>query len=440
MKRKILITLGVGLYFQLGIAQSFNAEKLNKYFNSLVQKNKAMGSVALAKNGQILYTNVFGFSDVVTQQKADENSKYRIGSISKTFTAVLVFKAIEAQKLSLNQTIGQWFLTIKNSDKITVADLLQHRSGIHNFTEVEDYIQWNTQQKSEAEMVKIIAKGGSDFEPNSQGKYSNSNYVLLSYILEKVMQKPYADLLREYIVQPLGLKNTAVFKSINPVENECLSYQWNDGWNLESQTASSVPVGAGNIMSTPTDLVKFTEALFTGKLIKPEHLNLMKTIKDGYGMGLFQFPFMDKKLYGHTGGIDGFHSVFSYDEHNKIAYAMVLNGLNYDMNAISITVMSEVYSEPYELPKFETYVVPAKQLVAYVGVYASSELPIKVIITQSDAGLTAQATGQASFALEATAEHQFQFDLAGIVLIFNPKEQTMVLKQNGLQFLFKKEK
>src|SRR5690606_16393678 len=100
--------------------------------------------------------------------KATENSKYRIGSISKSFTAVLVLKAVEDKKLSLNQTINKWFPTIPNAGKITVKQLLSHRSGIHNFTNDADYVTWNTQPKSESEMVEIIAKGGSDFEPDSK--------------------------------------------------------------------------------------------------------------------------------------------------------------------------------------------------------------------------------------------------------------------------------
>ena len=117
-------------------------------------------------------------------------------------------KAVEAGKLSLDETIESYFPTIPNADKITIKHLLGHRSGIHNFTNDKSYLDWNTEAKSEKEMVEIIAKGGSDFEPGTKTVYSNSNFVLLSYILEKVENKSYASLLNGSITQPLELTNT----------------------------------------------------------------------------------------------------------------------------------------------------------------------------------------------------------------------------------------
>ena len=95
-------------------------------------------------------------------------------------------KAVENNKLELDTTIDKWFPTIPNADKITVKQLLNHRSGIHNFTDDNDYLNWNTQRKTEKEMVGIISKGGSDFSPGSKAEYSNSNYVLLTTLLKKL--------------------------------------------------------------------------------------------------------------------------------------------------------------------------------------------------------------------------------------------------------------
>ena len=102
--------------------------------------------------------------------------------------------------------------------------MLRHRSGIHNFTNDKDYLTWNTQPKTEEKMLEIIAKGGSDFNPDSKAEYSNSNFVLLTYILEKTYGNSYSDLLQEYIAKPMGLSNTYVFGKINPNNNESKSY------------------------------------------------------------------------------------------------------------------------------------------------------------------------------------------------------------------------
>ena len=319
MKKAILTTALFLTLGQIGFSQNLDKTKLDNYFNALEQNNKFMGSVAVSKNGEIIYIKSIGFADIENKVKATENSKYRIGSISKSFTTVLILKAVEQKKLNTNQTIDKWFPTIKNAKKITVNHLLSHRSGIHNFTDDKDYLTWNTQPKTEKEMIEIIAKGGSDFNPDSKAEYSNSNFVLLTYILEKTFTKSYSDLLQEFIVKPIGLKNTYVFGKINPSNNECKSYSFSGSWKTETETDFTVPLGAGAITSTPSDLTKFADALFSGKLLTNESLEIMKTIKDGYGIGLFQIPFYKSLGYGYTGGIDGFSSVYSYFTDNKIS-------------------------------------------------------------------------------------------------------------------------
>ncbi len=423
----------------MGLAQNLDKTKLDTYFNALDANSKFMGSVAVAKDGVIIYAKSVGFADMENKVKADQNSIYRIGSISKTFTSALILKAVEDKKLDLNQTIDAYFPTIQNASTISIKQLLLHRSGIHSFTDDEDYLSWHTQPKTEKEMIAIITKGGSDFIPDSKSQYSNSNYVLLSYILEHTFQKSYAAVLQEYIIEPVGLTNTYFDKNSSAGKNECKSYKFLKAWQLEPETDISIPLGAGGISSTPGDLTKFSDALFTGKLLKPESLELMKTIKDNYGMGLFQIPFYNKKGYGHTGGIDGFSSVFSYFSDGNISYALTSNGTNFNNNDISIAVLSAVYDKPYDLPEFSTYEVTSEDLEIYLGVYASEQIPLKISVTKDNATLIAQATGQSSFPLEATEKDKFKFDQAGVVLEFNPAEKSMVLKQGGGQFTFTKE-
>lgn len=440
MKKAVLTTLIVLTLSQIGLAQTnFDKAKLDNYFNALEQNDKFMGSVTVSKNGEIIYTKSIGFADVENNVKATENSKYRIGSISKTFTTVLILKAVEENKLNLDQTIDKWFPEVINSKEITIKHLLSHRSGIHNFTNDKDYLTWNTQPKTEKELVDIIAKGGSDFNPDSKAEYSNSNFVLLTFILEKTFAKSYSDLLQEFIVKPLGLTNTYVFGKINPLNNECKSYSFEGTWKLETETDYTVPLGAGAITSTPTDLTKFADALFNGKLVTNESLEIMKTIKEGYGIGLFQFPFHNSVGYGHTGGIDGFSSVYSHFANDKISYALISNGSNFSINNISVAVLSAVYDKPYEIPTFTAFNLTSEDLDKYLGVYSSSQIPLKITITKEGSTLIAQGSGQPSFPLEATGKDKFKFDQAGAEFEFNPNEKTMVLFQGGAQIKFTKE-
>jgi len=165
----------------------------------------------------------------------------------------------------------------------------------------------------------------------------------------------------------------------------------------------------------------------------------MKTIKDGYGIGLFQIPFYSRVGYGHAGGIDGFNSVYSHFTDDKIAYAITSNGTNFNINNISIAVLSAVYDKPYEIPTFTTYNLASEDLDKYLGVYASKQIALKITITKDGNTLIAQGTGQPSFPIEATEKDKFKFDQADAKFEFNPTEKTMILFQGGGQIDFTKE-
>ena len=439
MNKLLLTTLLFLSVRTIGFSQTFDKTKLDTYFQVLEKHNKFMGSVALSKNGELIYSKSTGYADLEYKIKATEKTKYRIGSITKSFTSVLIFKAIEKKKLDINETIDTWFPAITNSNKITIKHLLTHRSGIHNFTNNANYLQWNTQSKTEKEMIEIIENGGSDFQPNSRAMYSNSNFVLLTFILEKTFNMSYAELVQTHIVKPLRLTNTYVFGKINPKNNESKSYNYFGSWKKEAETDFSVPLGAGAITSTPTDLIKFANALFEGRLLTPESLKIMKTIKEGYGSGLFQIPFYSKIGFGHTGGIDGFRSVYSYFEDDKISYALTSNGTNMNNNDISIAVLSAVFNKPYQIPVYTNYALTSEDLDKYLGVYATKQMPLKITVTKNKNTLIIQATGQQAFVVEATEKDKFSLDQVGAKFNFNPIEKTMVLLQGGSEIKFTKE-
>ena len=412
-------------------AQSFNKSKLDSLFSILETKDKYMGSIAISENGKIIYTNSIGKDDIDNNKKSTNLSKYRIGSISKMFTSSMIFKAIEENKLSLNQTIDKYFPNIENAKTITISNLLNHRSGIQNFTSDEEYMKYNTLPQTENQMVAIISKGKSDFEPNIKAAYSNSNYVLLSYILEKTYNKKYSEILQAKITKPLKLQNTYFGGTINIKNNETLSYDFDDKWIKETETDTSIPMGAGAIVSNPTDLCVFVESLFAGKIISIKSLDQMKTIQEKFGMGIFQMPFYDKIGFGHTGGIDGFSSVLSYFPDDKLSVALTSNGHIYKNNDILIAALSCFYNKKFEIPTFKIIELKTEDLDKYLGEYSSSTFPLAITITKQDNKLFAQATGQSAFPLDATEKDKFEFALAGIKLEFNTTEKQMTIIQGG---------
>lgn len=420
-------------------AQTPDKAKLDSYFAALEKNNKFMGTVTVSKDGKAVCTKSMGFMDVEKKTPVNENTKFRIGSISKTFTAAMVFKAIEEKKLTLDTKLDKFYPAVPNASKITVAQLLNHHSGIHNFTNDLSFQSWYTQPTSEAEMISVITKGGSDFEPGSKGEYSNSNYVLLSYILERSYKSSFKELVNKMIIKPLGLKNTYYGSAINTDANEAQSYRFQGSWQREKDTDMSVPMGAGAMVSNPADLSRFIEGLFAGKIVSQASLSQMKTMTDGYGMGLFEFPVPGEKAFGHNGGIDGFTALLTYVPEDKVTFALTSNGANYDNDLIALAALSWIYNKPFEIPDFSSYAYKTEDLDKYLGVYSSSQMPLKITITKNNATLIAQATGQGAFPLDAAKLHSFKFDQAGIILEFDPQQQKMILRQGGGEYSFTKD-
>jgi len=438
MTKKIKLTLLFGLLFSTSFAQTLNTVKLDSLFQILETKDKFMGSIAVSENGKLLYTKSIGKDDLETNKLSTISTKYRIGSISKMFTSCLIFKAVEDKKLNLDQTIEKYFPTIENANKISIGNLLNHRSGIHNFTNDENYMSYNTEPKSEKQMIEITANGKSDFEPNSKAEYSNSNYVLLSYILEKTYKKTFQELLTSKIIKPLGLKNTYFGSKTNIQNNECYSYSFEEKWQKENETDMSIPMGAGAIVSNPTDLVVFIENLFSYKIINQKSLEQMKTLKDNFGMGIFLVPFYEKQGFGHTGGIDGFGSVLSYFPDDKLAIALTSNGRIYENNNIMIAALSSYYNKPFEIPTFKSIELKSEDLDKYLGEYSKENFPLKINVTKEGNKLFAQATGQSAFPLEAIEKDIFEFSTANIKMEFNPKDNQMTIIQGGRKTLMTK--
>ncbi len=435
--KKIIYTVIISLVSFNAFAQ--DTAKLDSLFKALEENDRFMGSISITKDGLEIYSNAIGYTDIATNKKATKKTKYRIGSITKMFTAVLILKSVEENKIKLETNLAEFYPEIENAKEITIGNLLNHRSGIFNFTNNPKYLNWNTEPKTEKELIKIIKKGGSVFTPNSKAEYSNSNYVLLTFILEKINNTPYSELAYKNIIKPLRLKHTYLGKNIDLNKNESNSYTYSGEWVKKNETDMSIPLGAGAMVSNPSDLNIFIKALFDGKIISENSLSKMTTLTDNYGMGMFQFPFNDKKSYGHTGGIDGFSSMSGYFPKEKLAITLCSNGANYNTNNIIILALSWAFDIPFTIPETKQISLSETILESYTGIYASLQMPLKITITSKGTLLFAQATGQSSFPLETVNTTTFEFKQAKIKMVFNPKTNKMMFSQNGANFEFSKE-
>lgn len=420
-------------------------QRIDSLLNTLEINNKAFSSVTITLDGQVVYSHATGIVDNsgMNLVKSNPGTRYRIGSISKMFTSVMILQLIEEKKLSLETTVSKYFKKIPNAEKITVADLLDHHSGLYNFTNSDDYPKWMVEPRTKKQLLELFESQKPVFAPGEKGEYSNTNFVLLGFIIEEITHKIYQENLSERITGKIGLKNTMFGSKINHPGNEASSFEFADNkWVEQPETDMGTPHGAGAVISTTPDLAVFITALFNGKLLSGESLKLMTTMKDGFGLGLFKIPFYEKSAFGHNGGIDGFVSSLAYFPEEKVALAFCSNGMNYSMNDILIGILSFYFGKPYSIPTFkENIAFTADKLSAYEGEYTSEQIPIAISVKRDGDKLTGQGTGQPVFPLEAVSETEFRFDKAGIVMIFNilPSGEVdgFTLKQGG-DYEFKK--
>ena len=419
----------------------FNKDREDSLLNYLAEKNKAMGSIAVSENGKIIYAKAVGYRDFTpSQMPSDVNTRYRIGSISKMFTATLIFQLIEQGRLDLETTLDKFYPSIPNAAKITIGNMLGHRSGIHSFTNDSLYMTYMTQNKSKNDMVKIIAETKPDFEPGEKTDYSNSNFYLLGLIVEDLYKKPYNEVLQNNICSKAGLANTYYGDKTDLNKNESFSFRFVNEWEKLPETDMSIPHGAGAIVSTPSDLVKFINSIFAGQLISEASLEKMKTISDkGLGMGMMEFPYENKKLYGHGGSIDGFSSMVCYYPEDKVAFSYISNGSVFSTNDILLRTINNYYGKNEKLPEFKTYAVKPEELEQYTGNYSSQQIPVKVAISTRDGKLFGQGSGQSEIQLDPIDKDTFQFEPAGIVMIFHPAQNEFILEQSGGKFTFTRE-
>lgn len=443
MKRLLIILLCLGLSLPYARGQEFDKERLDNYFEHLAKHDRAMGSISIFRNGEEVYQKTIGMAYMENNDpvNADRNTIYRIGSVSKMYTAAVIMKLIEEGKISLETTIDEFFPSFPLAEEITIDNLLSHQSGIYNITNSPDYVAWMTQPFTREKLMEKIKGYDRVFEPGTKNEYSNSNYILLTYIAEDVEENSFWEILNSYIIGKCDLQHTVWSLSPDIENNEAMSFNKMNQWIPAPVTHGSIPLGAGALAATSTDVNRFLNCLFSGKIIADSTLAIMKDVSDGMGMGMFSFPFYDRTALGHTGGIDGYQSMTGYYEEENVAITYLSNGVQFSTNDVMIGAMSIFFGRDYEFPDFETkeIQVAASILKSYEGNYTTETLPINITIGLREDKLWAQATGQSAFPLTPVSDNRFVFKQAGIEMEFTPSENKMLFNQAGRTFEMKRE-
>jgi len=439
MKLRLITTVTTFLFGLTVLAQNIDVQKIDSFVSHIENNNRGIGSVSIFKDGKEVYNRSFGQSKLEYVQYNAE-TKYQIGSITKMITATLIFELIESDKLALDDKLSKFYPKIPNSEKITIKNLLEHSSGLGDFTMKNDSIFWLTERVSENEILEEIIKQGVSFQPSEEIAYSNSGYYILTKIVEKLNKKDYATIVTEKITKPLNLKNLS---SITPkTKNIFLSYGYNEKWEKVTDFDFSNVIGVGDIVSTTENINIFLYNLLQYKILKKESVEQMKpdyTQKEAFGRGFMFIPFYENVFYGHGGDTYGTHSIVSYNEKDNLGLALAINGERFPHNDFAIGILSIIYGKDYEFPIFNTISIKSEDLDKFLGTYSSPNFPLKLTITKDGNTLKGQGTGQPAFVLEAHETNKFKFDQARLQLEFFPEENKMILNQGGMKVEMSKE-
>ena len=419
-------------------AQEASLARIDSLLSYLNEHDKFMGSVCIMQGDVVVFKQAYGYSEATKGVRANGGTKYKIGSVTKTFTATMIMQLVEEKKILLTTKLSRFFLKIENADKITIEHLLYQRTGIKDyFTTDTTLAEVLGKPNMRALIMKKIENYASTFEPDSKHEQSNSNYFILGEIIEKVTKKTYAENLKNRITGKLYLKNTYYTSEKSDItKRESYSYTFNgEYWDKIDEISNDVFFSSGGIISTPEDLTKFIRELFKGTLVSPASVEIMKTLKDTYGMALIRFPFGERKFFGHNGKIEGFEAIMGYYKQDDMTISLISNGVNFSQNDIMLGILSIYYKSPFRFPVFET--LNPEKIKDYVGNYVSKDIALKVTIFEKNGALFAQATGQPEFPLTYASEDLFYFQAGGIEIDFT--KESFVLKQGRNKFNFTKE-
>ncbi|MFD2571858.1 serine hydrolase domain-containing protein [Spirosoma soli] len=424
--------------FTPGYAQTLDKAKLDQFFDRLAEKNKAMGSLTITKDGQMLYARSIGYSQINGTEKKllTRSSRYRVGSVTKMFTAVMIFQLVEEGKLKLTDNLDKFFPQVPNANKITIAHILAHRSGIHEVSGDREFRTRRLDGMTKDELLALVVNSKPDFEPDAKDAYSNTGFQLLGMLIEKLTGQSYQEALQERITSKIGLKDTYLaMGNIDVNKNECFSYRYYLDWKQEPQTHASLLFGSGALISTPADLATFIQTLFNLKLVSKESLDQMKQNT----LGMQTFTYHGKTFYGHTGGVDNFGSWLVYLPEEKLALAYTSNAKVYPVAKIIDGVFDIYYNKPFTIPDFEAITVNPDVLDKYVGVYSIPGAPMKFTFSRDGATLYVQMTGQSAIPLEPITHDKFGIESAGIVFEFDAAGSQLIQKRNGRERVLTKE-
>ena len=364
------------------VAQTASDKKLFATFDSMLSKlfkpDGPGGTALVSRKGKVIYKKAFGMADLELNVPMQPDMIFRIGSITKQFTAVAILQLVEKGKLSLQDDIKKFIPDYPTQGHtITIEHLLTHTSGIKSYTGMPGFESMMRKDMKPVEIIDVFKNEKMDFVPGTQWKYNNSGYILLGHIIEKVSGKTYEEYIKENLFIPAGMTNSGYGNERLIIKNRAKGYQENkDVYENADYLSMTLPYAAGSLISTIEDLWKWNQAVHSHKVLSKTMLDkafiaykLSNGKSTNYGYGWALNPVQGIGAMEHGGGINGFLTDAVYIPREDVFVAVFSNCTCNSPDNTVVRMAAFAINKPYD---YKEIVVDAAAINEYTGVY---ELP-----------------------------------------------------------------
>lgn len=407
--------------------------KIDELIKAYSQVNKFNGTALVTVRGEVIYKNAIGYSDAAKQKENNLKSIFPIGSLTKTFTAAMILKLAENNKLSLQDPLTKYFPEFLPGKDITIEHLLTHTSGVYESLRNPAYrADMETDKKINTnEIMGYFIDQPLDFKPGTQFSYSNSGYNLLGIIIEKVTGLSYNKALEKYIFKKFNLNHTGFDYKTLSNSNKTTGYSYlSPTRHVEVKPGNPMLLySSGALYSTVDDLNKWYAVLKNNKFISQE--SFKKAIQDhlgGYGYGWFIDSRYDKKIISHGGNVEGSTSCFIMEPENDISIILLNNITSTKLEQIGNSILAILLDKPYKLPKPKTAIqLDENTLSQYIGKYTISDDFI-VSISNEEGQLYFQENQKAPIKIYAEKANYFFVNDDNLEIVFRKLEGNKMLE------------
>ncbi|MFN3931496.1 MAG: serine hydrolase [Brevundimonas sp.] len=384
--------------------------RMDEVVRAAVAADEFSGSVLVARDGEILLDRGYGFANREWSIPNDGDTKFRLGSVTKQFTAVAVMLLHERGLVDLDAPVKTYLPGAPAAwDAVTTRHLLSHTAGIPNFTDFDEYEASRTLPATIDSLIARFRDRPLEFQPGEGWSYSNSGYILLTAIVEKASGQSYADFVAGTLFQPLGMSDSGYDSHAAILPRRASGYSPTaEGFVNADYIDMSIPQGAGALYSTTRDLLKWEQGLFGGRLLRADSLTLLTTpVRNQYAFGLIVKETDGDTTITHSGGIEGFNTYMAWDPARRMTVVVLgnLNGPGSDQVGGSLLALAR--GQTVTLPsERQAFTVAPEVLQGYVGVYDLAPT-FALTVSVVDGRLMVQATGQQAFELHAESADAF---------------------------------